>query len=127
MPPCNSAQILHAISDSRHPPSRRVQLALENENQHVFEYIKVEIARLKKSVGALSGVVDEELATLDSSTCVMRPEIGSSVSSTSHDTDWVDMRCWRSAIAQIWRCSGLERGVQFRLRRRRRSEGQLQL
>ena len=34
------------------PHSRVVQLALENENQHVFEYIKVEIARLKKSVAA---------------------------------------------------------------------------
>ena len=37
---------------------------------------------------------------VDSSTCVMRPLMGSSVSSTSHDTDWVDMRCWRSAIAR---------------------------
>ena len=74
-------------SPTRHadPPSR-AQLALENENQHVFEYIKVEIARLKKSVGALSGVVDEELATLRAECGSLRTEVQQAV-----DTEWMQL------------------------------------
>ena len=88
------------------PTLAHAQLALENENQHVFEYIKVEIARLKKSVGALSGVVDEELATLRAECGSLRTEVQQAVdlakSQTEHtvnligesrrrDTEWMQL------------------------------------
>ena len=55
--------------------SSREQLALENETQNVFEYMKTELGRIKKSIGALSGVVDEELAALRHECTSLREEL----------------------------------------------------
>lgn len=55
--------------------SSREQLALENETQNVFDYMKTELGRIKKSIGALSGVVDEELAALRHECSSLREEL----------------------------------------------------
>ena len=56
--------------------SSREQLALENETQNVFDFMKTELSRVKKSIGALSGVVDEELGALLHECASLREEMG---------------------------------------------------
>ena len=51
------------------------QLALEQETQNVFDFMKTEMARIKKSIAALSGVVDEELASLRHEVGSLREEV----------------------------------------------------
>ena len=46
--------------------SSREQLELEAETQRVFDFMRAEIGRIKQSIAALSGVVDEELASVRS-------------------------------------------------------------
>lgn len=55
--------------------SSKEQLALENETQNVFDFMKTELGRIKKSIGALSSVVDEELAALRHECSSLREEL----------------------------------------------------
>ena len=55
--------------------SSREQLALETETQHVFDFMRAEIGRIKQSIAALSGVVDDELGSLRSDVGVLREEV----------------------------------------------------
>jgi len=48
---------------------------LERESQNVFDYLRTEVTRIKKSIGALSSVVDEELSTLRSECISLRDEV----------------------------------------------------
>jgi len=55
--------------------SSREQLELEAETQRVFDFMRAEIGRIKQSIAALSGVVDEELASVRSDMGVLREEV----------------------------------------------------
>ena len=55
--------------------SSREQLELEAETQRVFDFMRAEIGRIKQSIAALSGVVDEELASVRSDVGVLREEV----------------------------------------------------
>lgn len=65
----------------------REQLALERESQTVFDYLKGEVSRIKKSIGALSTVVDEELSTLRSECISLRDEVQRVVDLAKAQTD----------------------------------------
>ena len=56
--------------------SSREQLQLESETQHVFDFMRAELGRIKQSIAALSGVVDDELASLRSDVGALREEVG---------------------------------------------------
>lgn len=61
--------------------------ALERESQNVFDYLKTEVTRIKKSIGALSSVVDEELSTLRSECISLRDEVQRVVDLARAQTD----------------------------------------
>lgn len=61
--------------------------ALERESQNVFDYLKTEVSRIKKSIGALSSVVDEELSTLRSECLSLRDEMQSIIDLAKAQTD----------------------------------------
>ena len=56
--------------------SSHEQLALESETQHVVDFMRAELDRVKNSVSALSGVVDDELASLRAEVGTLREEFG---------------------------------------------------
>ena len=67
--------------------SSREQLLLENETQGAFDHLSGEVASLKEAVGALSRVVDGELATLRSELQSMRAEVRGAVSAARKEAE----------------------------------------
>jgi len=65
----------------------REQLALERESQNVFDFLKAEITRIKRSIGALSSVVDEELVSLRGECAALRDEVARAVDLAKSQTD----------------------------------------
>lgn len=66
--------------------SSREQLELETETQRVFDFMRAEIGRIKQSIAALSGVVDEELASVRSDVGVLREEVARLIESARSES-----------------------------------------
>lgn len=77
------------IKDSvrRLEQSSRAQLALEQESQNVFDFLKGESVRVKKSIGALSTVVDDELAAVRAEVSSLQEEVQRGVALSKNATD----------------------------------------